>query len=180
MIETRRLRLRQLTVSDAGFIRNLLNQPSWLRFIGDKNVHTFADARRYIEHGPMASYQRSGFGLYRVGLRGEGNRANRSIGICGLIQRDTLDDVDIGFAFLPECCGAGYAFEAAAATLNYAKDVAGLNRVVAITAPDNLRSIQLLQKLGMTFERSTALSEGAAPVQLFGIDFHASRPSAPP
>jgi len=179
MIETQRLRLRQLVVSDAGFILNLLNQPSWLRFIGEKNVRTLDEARRYIEQGPMASYQRSGFGLYLASLKAEGELGERPIGICGLIQRDTLADIDIGFAFLPEFCGAGYAFEAATATLETARRILGLSRVLAITAPDNHRSIRLLQKLGMTFERSIALSEDAAPVQLFGIDFDAGRPSVP-
>ncbi len=179
MIETRRLRLRPLVVSDAGFILNLLNQPTWLRFIGDKHVHTLDQARRYLEQGPMASYQRSGFGLYRASLKAVSEFDETPIGICGLIKRDTLADVDIGFAFLPEFCGAGYAFEAAAATLDYAHASAGLRKVVAITAPDNHRSIRLLQKLGMTFERTIALSESSAPVKLFGLEFQRDHPSVP-
>ncbi|MDB5986303.1 MAG: Protein N-acetyltransferase, RimJ/RimL family [Nevskia sp.] len=148
MIETERLHLRRLALDDAGFVLGLLNQPSWLRFIGDKNVHTLDDARRYLEQGPMASYQRNGFGLYLTALKTKAT----PLGICGLIKRDSLQDVDIGFAFLPEFCGQGYAFEAAAAVLHYGRHTLGLRRIVAITSPDNQHSIRLLQKLGLKFE----------------------------
>ena len=107
-LETERLLLTHLDPADAAFILELLNEPSWLRFIGDKNVHSLDDARRYIENGPMAMYAAKGFGLYRVALK----ETDTPIGICGLIKRDTLPEPDIGFAFLPRAWGAGYAREA--------------------------------------------------------------------
>lgn len=149
VLETERLRLRRLDAGDAEFILELVNDPDWLRYIGDKGVRTLDDARGYIENGPMAMYARVGFGLYCVELK----QAATPIGICGLIKRDTLDDVDIGFAFLPRYRAQGYAREAARATIEYGRDVIGLPRIVAITSPDNAASGRLLEKIGLRFER---------------------------
>ena len=164
VIETERLSLLYLAADDAPFILELVNQPSWLRFIGDKGVRTLDDARRYIAEGPQAMYARHGLGLYRVDLKPEG----KPIGLCGLIRRDTLDDVDIGFAFLPDYWGRGYAHEAAAATMAYGRTVLRLPRIVAIVSPDNQASIRLLEKLGLRYERNLRLAEGADEVKLFG------------
>jgi len=167
VLETPRLVLRRLTAADAGFILRLLNEPSWLRFIGDRGVRTLGDARAYIERGPAASYERFGFGFYLVELK-EGAAA---AGICGLVKREALEDVDIGFAFLPEFWGRGYAHEAAAAVMVYAERVVGLRRVAAITAPDNRSSIRLLEKLGMSFERMIRLPGDDEEIKLFARDF---------
>ncbi|MGE0129521.1 MAG: GNAT family N-acetyltransferase [Blastocatellales bacterium] len=166
VIETDRLTLRRLTTDDAQFILKLLNEPSFLRFIGDKGVRTLADARDYILNGPVAMYSRLGFGLYLTELKDDG----APIGICGLIKRDALEDVDIGFAFLPKFWAKGYAYEAASAVMAYGKDVLGLKRIVAITTPDNHASGKLLEKLGLQFERMARLSEGAEEVRLFASD----------
>lgn len=160
---TERLTLNALSPADAPFILALLNEPSFLRYIGDKGVRTEADAEQYIMQGPMASYERFGFGLYCVRLK----EVETPIGICGLLRRDTLPDVDLGFAFLPDYWGKGYALEAAAATLAYGKTALGLTRIVAITAPDNEASIRLLEKLGMRFERMMQLTPDAPAVKLF-------------
>jgi RimJ/RimL family protein N-acetyltransferase len=164
VIETERLVLRRLAVDDAEFIVELLNQPSFLRYIGDKEVRNNADAVRYIQDGPLASYERFGFGLYLVELKETGV----PIGICGLLKRDSLPDVDVGFAFLPSYWSQGYAFEAAAAVMTYGRDVLGLRRIVAITSPDNEGSIRLLEKLGLRFERLIKLSADQSEVRLFG------------
>lgn len=163
IVETERLTLRRLTVDDAEFVFALLNEPSWLRFIGDKGVRTLEDARAYIENGPVAMYQRFGFGLYVTERRTDGV----PMGMCGLIKRDGLDDVDIGFAFLPAYWGRGYAFEAAAAVMDYGRNVIGLTRIVAITAPDNESSARLLEKLGLRFDRMIRLSADAKEDRLF-------------
>lgn len=163
IVETERLTLRRLTVDDAEFVFALLNEPSWLRFIGDKGVRTLEDARAYIENGPLAMYQRFGFGLYVTERRTDGV----PMGMCGLIKRDGLDDVDIGFAFLPAYWGRGYAFEAAAAVMEYGRNVIGLTRIVAITAPDNESSARLLEKLGLRFDRMVRLSADAKEDRLF-------------
>lgn len=163
VLETSRLVLRTLTSGDAAFMLELLSDPSFLRYIGDRGVRTLADARRYIEAGPRASYERFGFGLYLAELKASGE----PIGICGLLKRDALPDADVGFAFLPPFWGNGYAFESASAVLVYARDTLGLTRVLAITSPDNVASIGLLEKLGFVFERLTRLSEGAPDVRLF-------------
>jgi len=148
-LETQRLIIRELKVDDAQFILTLLNEPSFLRYIGDKEVRNLDDARRYILSGPVASYERHGFGLFRVELKD----SHIPIGMCGLLKREELPDPDIGFAFLPDFWNRGYAFEAAAAVLNYARQRLKLDRILAIVNPDNDASIKLLQKLGFKFER---------------------------
>lgn len=163
VLETDRLTLRHLKVEDASFILNLLNEPSFLRFIGDKGVRTLDDARNYILTGPMSSYERNGFGLYLVLLK----EGLVSIGICGLIKREALPDVDIGFAFMPQFWSKGYAFESASAVMAYARDPLGLQQIVAITDVDNDASARVLEKLGMRFDKLIRLADGNQDVKLF-------------
>ena len=163
IVETRRLALRRMTGDDAAFIFELVNDPSWLQYIGDKGVRTLADARRYIENGPVAMYERVGFGLYVTQLKESGT----PIGICGPIKRDTLADVDLGFALLPRFRGCGYAVEAAAAVIGHAESDLGLLRIVAITSPGNDRSIKLLLRLGLRFERALEHAGGDGETLLF-------------
>ena len=166
VLETPRLVLRRLTFDDAEFIFRLVNDPSWLRFIGDKNVRNLDDARRYLREGPLDMYERYGFGMYRVDERDSGTPA----GMCGLIKRDTLPDVDVGYAFLPEFRGKGYAYEAAAAVLELGNRVFRLRRILAIVSPDNASSIRLLEKAGMTFERLMEFRPGD-PVRVFAREW---------
>ena len=164
ILETDRLILRKLAIQDAEFILELLNEPSFLRFIGDKGVRTIDDARDYILKGPIDSYNRFGFGLYLTELKDGGV----PIGMCGLLKRESLEDVDIGFAFLPDFWGNGYAFESASAVMAFGKSGFGLDRIVAITSLDNHSSIRVLQKLGMRFERMVRLSDDSPEIKLFG------------
>ena len=124
VLETGRLVLRWLTADDAAFIFRLVNDPTWIRYIGDKGVRTLEDAQRYIEEGPGEMYSRLGHGLYLVEIKGSGEPA----GICGLIRRESLKDVDLGFAFLPEFRGRGYAFESASAVMIHEARALGLSR----------------------------------------------------
>ena len=167
ILQTDRLILRRLSAGDAEFILELLNQPSFLRHIGDKGVRSTDEAVNYIQTGPLASYERFGFGLYLVELKDKAV----PIGICGLLKRDSLPDVDVGFAFLPDYWSRGYAFEAAAAVINYGKEVLGLRRIVAITSLDNEASIKLLEKLGLKFEGLIKLGEDQREVRLFGTSW---------
>ena len=163
ILETERLTLRELNETDAPFILRLLNEPSFLRFIGDKGVRNLDDARAYILNGPVTSYKQNGFGLYLVQLKTN----NTPIGICGLLKRESLADVDIGFAFVPEVWNQGYAFESADAVMIYAKDVLKLPRIVAITDKDNEASGKLLEKLGLIFDRMIDLSGKGDETRLF-------------
>jgi RimJ/RimL family protein N-acetyltransferase len=167
ILETERLLLRQFTDEDAEFILALLNEPSFIQNIGDRGVRTLADANSYILNGPLASYAKNGFGLFLVILK----ETNESIGMCGLIKRDGLDDVDLGYAFLPKYWSKGYAVECAQATREYARDVIGLKRLVAITDPANAGSIRVLEKIGLRFEKMIRLSDDDIELKLFGIDF---------
>ena len=166
-LETPRLRLRRLDSGDAAFILELLNEPSWLRYIGDKNVRSLDDARDYLSQGPIDSYRRLGFGLYCVELRDSA----APIGLCGLIKRDTLPDIDIGFALLPAYFGLGYIPEAARAVIAQGRSEFGLKRLLAITAPDNQASISVIRKLGLQPMGRIALNGAAAPTLLFAIDY---------
>jgi RimJ/RimL family protein N-acetyltransferase len=167
VIETERLALRRLDLDDAAFILALVNDPDWLRHIGDKNVHSLDDARAYLANGPIGMYATHGFGLYAVERREDG----ALIGMCGLIKRDTLDDIDIGFAYLPAYRAQGYAREAAAATLAHARDVLGLRRVVAIVSPANHASARLLERVGLKYESPVRTAADRDPIDLFAIDF---------
>jgi len=169
-IETERLLIRRFNPDDAAFILELLNEPGWLRFIGDKGILTVEEARRYIERGPMASYEAHGFGLSLVALKESGVAA----GMAGLIRREGLEDVDVGFAFLERHMGQGYAHEAAEAVVAQGWDRFGLARIVAITTPDNERSIRLLEALGFRFERVFRMPGGDEDLNLYAKE----RPSA--
>jgi RimJ/RimL family protein N-acetyltransferase len=163
LIETDRLALRQLDAGDAAFILRLLNDPSWLRYIGDRGVRTLEDARSYIETGPALMYRRFGFGLYLVERKADAV----AIGICGLVRRESLPDADLGFAFLPEFRGSGYAFESASAVLDWAGRAKGLTRILAITTADNHASSRLLEKLGFRFEKWVRLKDDAEELRLY-------------
>jgi ribosomal-protein-alanine N-acetyltransferase len=166
VLETERLLLRQFSTEDAEFILELLNEPSFIRNIGDRGVRTIEGANSYILNGPVASYAKNGFGLYLVKLK----ETNESIGMCGLIQRDALEDVDIGYAFLPRFWSKGYAVESALAVKEYARNVIELNHIVAITDPENEGSIRVLEKIGFQFEKMVKLSEDDIELKLFAAD----------
>lgn len=166
VIETERLRLRRLTADDADFMLRVLNEPSFIENIGDRGVRTAEDARAYILRGPVASYERFGFGLYMVELKGSG----AGVGICGLLKRDALGDVDLGYALLPEFWSQGYASEAAAGVLAYARGALGLGRVVAVVSPGNGASIRLLERLGFRYERMVRLSADDDEIKLFAAE----------
>ena len=165
LIETERLRLRQLSDDDAEFVLRLLNEPSFIQNIGDRGVRTLDDARAYITNGPIASYEKHGFGLLLVQLKTTGT----PIGICGLLKRDALPEPDIGYALLPEFWCKGYAHESATAVLDHARNVLGLNSTLAVVNPDNAASIRLLEKMGFQFERMVRLNEDAAEIKLFAL-----------
>lgn len=153
IFETERLILREFTFDDAAFVLKLVNTPDWIKFIGDRNIHSIAEANEYLENGPMASYRDNGYGLSAVLLKDN----NTLIGMCGLVNRPTTDYIDIGFALLPEYLNRGYAYEIASATMRYANNELGITRVVATTDARNTSSIKLLNKLGLQFEKSVNL-----------------------
>ncbi len=162
-LETARLSLRRLTLDDAPFVVALYNEPSFLENIGDRGVRNVDDAQRFLRDGPMAMYARHGFGLWHVSRRSDG----AGIGMCGLLKRDTLPDVDIGYAYFPAFWGRGYALEAVSATLSHAARAFGLRRVMAVVSPGNTGSIRVLEKAGMRFERMHAMDAGEPEVCLY-------------
>ncbi|KAA3656004.1 MAG: N-acetyltransferase [Chloroflexi bacterium] len=163
VLETERLRLREMSTSDAKFMLALLNEPAFIKNIGDKGVRNLEDAKHYILEGPAASYEQNGFGLYLVELK----VSHTPIGMCGLVNRDSLDDVDVGYAFMPDFWSKGYAVESAAAIMTYGKDTLELDRIVGITASDNAGSIKVLKKIGLTFDRMITLPGDDEEIMLF-------------
>jgi RimJ/RimL family protein N-acetyltransferase len=166
ILETERLCLRHLHDEDAEFMLELLNDPAFIQNIGDRKIRSVDGAKAYIQNGPAASYAKHGFGLYLVQLKDTGE----SIGMCGLIKRDQLKDVDIGYAFLPKYWSKGYAIESARAVKDYAHEVIGLKRIVAIVDPRNTGSIRVLEKLGMTFEKMVKLAADDIDLKLFSVE----------
>ena len=167
---TPRLLLRRFTPEDAAFIQRLLNDPDFVRYIGDKGVRDEASARRYLHDGPLASYARHGFGLYLVARRDDGV----AIGMCGLIRRDHLPDADLGYAYLPEYRGSGYAAEAAAATIELARASHALPRLLAITDRDNDASGRLLGKLGFARAGELDVDGKAIPLNVYALQLAAT------
>jgi RimJ/RimL family protein N-acetyltransferase len=166
VLVTERLRLRHATTADRDFVLVLVNDPDFIRNIGDRGVRTLADAERYLHDGPIASYEKFGFGMYVVELKD----SRTAIGFCGFVQRDWLPDVDIGFAFLPQYRSQGYALESARAVRAYGRDVLGLTRIVAIVSPANADSIRLLEKIGLRFESMVRPANEDADIQLFAAE----------
>jgi ribosomal-protein-alanine N-acetyltransferase len=165
VLETDRLLLRHFEPEDAEFILRLLNEPSFLQNIGDRGVRTLEQASRYLLEGPIRDYERRGYGVYRVVIK----ESQRPAGLCGLIKRDQFDDVDIGYAFLPEFWSQGFALEAAAAVLDFAWRSVGLEKVIALVSPGNAGSIKLLGKLGFSFSRSARMKPDASEVSVYEL-----------
>jgi [ribosomal protein S5]-alanine N-acetyltransferase len=166
ILETERIILREVTKDDAKFVLDLLNQPSFIRYIGDRNVRTIDEASNYIETRFTESYKKYGFGLWAVELK----ETSQPVGICGFVKRDSLPDADIGFAFLPQFEKKGFAYESAAAVMKYGRDVLKLKRVLAITSQDNESSVRLLEKINFKFERLIALPPEREELKLFSSE----------
>lgn len=167
ILETARLRLRTVAPDDAAFYLGLVNDPAFITNIGDRGIRTLDAARDALASGPMLMYVSRGHSLYIVERRTDG----AAIGMCGLIKRDTLADVDIGYAMLPAYRGQGYCGEAAAAVLAHARDTLGLRRLVAICSPANTASNALLQKIGLRFERLVHLTPEDSGTNLYVCDW---------
>jgi RimJ/RimL family protein N-acetyltransferase len=162
VLETARLRLRRFGLDDAPFIFELVNEPAFLRYIGDRGVRSLDDAKEYLRGGPLAMYEQHGFGLFGVELKESG----ALVGMCGLLKREALQDADVGFAFLGTHRGKGYGTESAAGVIAYAAREFGLDRLAAITDPDNEVSIHALGKLGFRFQGIVELP-GSGASKLF-------------
>ncbi len=163
VLDTQRLTLRPVTLTDAHFLAALLNDPAWLKYIGDRGVRTAADAERYIEERIWSQYEAYGFGMYVMELR----QASRPIGTCGLVRREFLAGPDLGVALLPEWVGRGYATEAARATIGHAEETLRAGPVYAIAKSENTRSIGMLERLGFTHQGPFAVPPEGTTVELY-------------
>lgn len=166
IIQTERLTLREFIADDAPFVLKLVNDPDWITYIGDRGVKTLDDAKTYIADRLQKSYREMGFGMWLVECKQDG----APIGMCGLLKRDYLDDLDVGFALLPAFRGEGYAFEAAAATITWGKTELNLKRILGFTLVGNEPSVKLLKKLGMQYERNFKIPNDDDDLELYGVD----------
>ncbi|MCF6295908.1 MAG: GNAT family N-acetyltransferase [Flavobacteriaceae bacterium] len=166
--ETQRLIISKITLQDAPFFVELMNSPHWLKYIGDRQIKTINDAEKHLKKGVLKSYKKDGFGFYKLLLKSENLKI---IGICGFIKRKELDDVDIGFGFLPDYEGKGFGYESSIEIMKLAKNKFGLNKIVAITSLTNKNSIKLLEKLGLTYEKTVIPFEDKKKLLLFAKVF---------
>ena len=164
ILETERLIISKFSVDDAPFFLELVNTPHWIKYIGDRNIKTLKLAEEQIRNGHLKSYETNGFGFYKLLLK---DQENKPIGTCGLIKREALEHADIGFAMLPNYEGKGFGFEASKAIIKLAKETFNLNTVLAITLPNNVSSIKLLEKLGLSFQKRVKPFEGDEELLLF-------------
>lgn len=165
ILETDRLYLRRLIRDDAGFILQLLNEPSWIEFIGDKNVSNLNDAKKYIELSAITMYQQYGYGLFLVCDKGH----DTPMGLSGLMKRDNLDHADLGYAFLPEFWKKGFALEAVKSVLDYAKETHQLSTILALTKSSNASSIKLLNKVQFQFDRDLKLLDDEENLHIYQL-----------
>ncbi|QJD98273.1 GNAT family N-acetyltransferase [Mucilaginibacter robiniae] len=168
ILQTSRLTLRHFMLDDASFVLQLLNSPTWLKYIGDRDIKTLQEAQSYLVNGPLLNYQLHGFGMCVVCLRTDGT----PIGMCGLVKRDVLPELDLGYALLPEYEGQGYGTEIARGVLQYYQAKLGLKRLLAITIADNIASIRVLEKLGFQFEKTITLKDDSDELMLFAAHFN--------
>jgi RimJ/RimL family protein N-acetyltransferase len=155
IVETPRLRIRELTIDDAEFVFRLVNEPSFLANIGDKGVRNLEDAKQFILKSPWTCQEKHGHGQFLVELKEGGD----PVGVCGLLYREALDVTDVGFAILPQYWRRGIAYEAASAVLEYGHSTLGIDTIVGLTSEDNLASIGVLEKLGMNFEKIVKMAD---------------------
>ena len=167
LLETARLTLRYITLYDAPFMLEVLNEPSFKRNIGDRQVRTVEQARAYLLERIIPSYEKNGYGLYVVELKD----TRTPIGICTLFKRDNLIHPDIGFAFFERYWRLGYAYESASAVMNYAKEILSFTDIYAIVSPGNATSIRLLEKLGLRFDCMVKMPSDDHEIQLFSLKF---------
>lgn len=167
-IETERVRIRALTIIDAGFMMQLMNTATWIKNIGNRNINNKTAASNYIANNIINSYHVNGFGLFLVAQK----KDNQSIGICGIIKREGLVLPDLGFAFLPEYEGKGFATEASKAVVKYASESLQIAELAGITKPDNLASIRVLEKVGMEFKQMIQLPQDANEFSLYTMALH--------
>lgn len=167
LIKTTRLIIREAELQDANFIMELLNTPSWIEYIGDRGINTILDAEDYITNKLVGSYKKNGFGLFIMELAGK----KQQIGLCGLIQRDYLDAPDIGFAILPSYEGLGYTNEAATSVIHYAQYHLKLNVIYGITTENNIKSQQLLTRLGLGYDRNITSDKENEIFMLYKLEY---------
>ena len=165
MIESERLFLRPLTLEDVKFIIQLLNTDEFIKYIGDRNVKTIEEAENYLLNGPLKSYETNGFGLSLVELK----TARIPIGMCGLLKRDYLDHPDIGFAFLPDYTGKGYAYEIVKEIIHYGLQRLQIEKILAIVLPGNSPSIKLLERAGFRYEKNFISPDSNEELCLYSI-----------
>ncbi|WP_299675018.1 GNAT family N-acetyltransferase [uncultured Dokdonia sp.] len=161
--ETERLYMRPTSIEDASFVLELLNTPKWLLYIGDRKVRTEEDAINYIKVKMLPQFEAKQFGNYTV-IRKEDHH---KIGCCGLYDRESLEGIDVGFAFLPSYERKGYGYESTSKLMEYGKEAHGITHVNGITVKENVGSQRLLEKLGLKYIKTITLPDDLQPLLFY-------------
>lgn len=163
MIETERVLLQEVTSEDKSFLFELMNTASWIQYIGDRNIRTVEDAEEYIEKNIRKAYQEYGLGMYKMVSK----ENDKPMGLCGLLKRDYLNSIDIGFAILPEYEGKGYTYEAAKAVRDFGFNTLKTEKIAGITMEENVKSRKLLEKLGLKYVGMVRTSPDTEEIMLY-------------
>ncbi|WP_193166368.1 GNAT family N-acetyltransferase [Microbulbifer hainanensis] len=163
MLETERLLLRKFTLDDAEEYFQLNANADVVRYTGQAPFTSVDEAVAVLKSAPLRDYQIHGFGR----LACINKRSGRLIGFCGLKYLAELDEIDIGYRFLPEFWGRGLATESSLPVMEYGRNVLGLKRIIGLVEPDNIGSVNVLKKLGLAFERKVSLDPAETEMDLY-------------
>ena len=166
ILETSRLSLHEFKVADAAFLLNIMNQPAYHQYIGDRGLRSISDAEKYIREIFESAYEKRGFGFWIVKLK----ETKAPVGFAGLAVRDELEQPDVGYAIQQEHAGNGYAEEATRGVLEYIRNFLNLPLICAITSPDNKASINVLIKCGFHFERCAPVFEDNEELNIYKLE----------
>jgi RimJ/RimL family protein N-acetyltransferase len=151
IIETERLLLRNFTEEDAELIYRLNLDPEVTRYTGDP-VRDKEHASEILEKTILPQYALYGHGRWAVHTKpGHDPIAIGFIGWCGLKYRPEVNEIDLGYRFMKDTWGRGYATEAAYASLRFGFEKLGFKRIVGRALPGNIASIRVLEKCGMIY-----------------------------
>jgi len=158
--------MRRITLDDADVMLAIWNDPAFVQYVGDRGVRTIEQAQQVLGESVLTLYETYGYGPYCMIRKADVQR----IGICGLFRREHLEHPDIGFAVLPEFCGAGFALEAASAVVEHARVDLDIRTLTAIVSPKNTTSIGLIEKLGLSLVGGITMPGEREEVRLYSKD----------
>jgi len=145
-LETARLRLRLFTPDDVQVMFELNSDPEVIKYAEATPTRNLKEARERLEQGPLADYEKYGYGRFAVELKETG----KVIGFCGIKYIPEIELPEVGYRYLKAYWGRGIGTEAARVCVDFARDDLKISKLIALIIPENTASIRLSEKLGMT------------------------------